>query len=539
MDAAKDITATFTLNTYALTTHTDGTGTGTITTNTSGPYACGTVVEVTANPGACSTFTGWAGDLTGSTNPTTITMDAAKDITATFDPITYQLTTAVTGTGSASGDDFYNCGAYADIIATETDACWVFDQWTGSGITDVNDPTTTVLMDASKSVTAVFTQLTYTLSVTANDSDGGTPSFDGSSPFNCGADASIHANTNSGWVFDGWTPSSGIANASAEDTTVSMTQNRALTANYHENAVATYVLTMATAGGNGGTATDLTGGSPYAAGTVVSISATANNGSAHYNWTAPAGTFGDADDAATTFTMPAQDVTVTANFVVPQWVFYTTYPSQTDSYWKFYWILREYLTPGSGAGYSTGGWCDKNQANIYSDSTCLTPMNPTRVVGSAFGDQTIQIYSPMYDWRGITDFAQRQRWSQASSPLGTVTNTLYYRLHTAGFGAPFVLSESWTYTEQIDSSINLGDKTTNGITATVGAATEVVTLTVNGASTSFTCYKITINQGGLYIYEWWDADGLVPYTPIKIVDSVNFKSTQTQVLYSTTLNLNP
>jgi len=76
-----------------------------------------------------------------------------------------------------------------------------------------------------------------------------------------------------------------------------------------------YYLTMAVAPPGSGTATDLTGTSPYAAGTVVNISAVAATGYGFVVWTAPAGTFANANAAVTTFTMPAQNVTVTANFV--------------------------------------------------------------------------------------------------------------------------------------------------------------------------------------------------------------------------------
>ena len=80
---------------------------------------------------------------------------------------------------------------------------------------------------------------------------------------------------------------------------------------------ATYSLTMVANPVVGGNATDLTNASPYAAGTLVNIKAVANTtGGYHFaNWTAPAGTFGNATAATTTFTMPAQNVTVTANFV--------------------------------------------------------------------------------------------------------------------------------------------------------------------------------------------------------------------------------
>ena len=65
----------------------------------------------------------------------------------------------------------------------------------------------------------------------------------------------------------------------------------------------------------GGTAADLTNASPYAAGTVVSIQAVAAAGYQFVNWSATTSTFGNATAANTTFTMPAQAVTVTANFI--------------------------------------------------------------------------------------------------------------------------------------------------------------------------------------------------------------------------------
>lgn len=79
----------------------------------------------------------------------------------------------------------------------------------------------------------------------------------------------------------------------------------------------TFGLTMAVNPLGSGTATDLTGGSPYTSGTVVSIQATPLGGYQFVKWTAPAGTFANATAAATTFTMPAQNVTVTAHFVGP------------------------------------------------------------------------------------------------------------------------------------------------------------------------------------------------------------------------------
>jgi len=75
-----------------------------------------------------------------------------------------------------------------------------------------------------------------------------------------------------------------------------------------------YALTMAENPAGCGTATDETGTSPYAEGTVVDIKAVADDCCRFVDWTAPAGTFNNTAAAETTFTMPARDVTVTANF---------------------------------------------------------------------------------------------------------------------------------------------------------------------------------------------------------------------------------
>jgi len=68
---------------YTLTTSVVGNGSITLSPS-GGTYASGTVVTVTAVPATGYTFTGWSGSLTGTANPSTITMNANKSVTATF-----------------------------------------------------------------------------------------------------------------------------------------------------------------------------------------------------------------------------------------------------------------------------------------------------------------------------------------------------------------------------------------------------------------------------------------------------------------------
>ena len=83
------------------------------------------------------------------------------------------------------------------------------------------------------------------------------------------------------------------------------------------DGVVRHRLTMAASPVDGGTVTDETNGSPYVEGTRVIIKAVAVADYVFVNWSAPAGTFDDANAEETTFTMPAESVTVTANFVGP------------------------------------------------------------------------------------------------------------------------------------------------------------------------------------------------------------------------------
>jgi hypothetical protein len=96
----KNITATFKA-VYTLTVNV--TGFGSVTLNPpSGPYEDGAVVTLTAKLVAANQFLKWGGDLTGSTNPTTITMDANKNVTATFTAVRVVYQGTQTGGSSSS-----------------------------------------------------------------------------------------------------------------------------------------------------------------------------------------------------------------------------------------------------------------------------------------------------------------------------------------------------------------------------------------------------------------------------------------------------
>ena len=82
MDANKNITANYTLNTFTLNVTAIN---GTVVKNPNQTtFNSGSTVSLTATPNTGYAFTSWSGDATGSTNPLTMTMNANKNITANF-----------------------------------------------------------------------------------------------------------------------------------------------------------------------------------------------------------------------------------------------------------------------------------------------------------------------------------------------------------------------------------------------------------------------------------------------------------------------
>jgi uncharacterized repeat protein (TIGR02543 family) len=146
---------------YTLTTNT--VGQGSITLNPpGGTYDEGTVVTLTAVPASGWQFDGWSGDLTGTANPTTITMNADKTVTATFSEVIvpqYTLTVNTVGQGSVALNPpggTYNEGTVVTLTATPSSG-WQFDNWSGD-LSGTQNPIT-ITMNDDKTVTANFSEV--------------------------------------------------------------------------------------------------------------------------------------------------------------------------------------------------------------------------------------------------------------------------------------------------------------------------------------------------------------------------------------------
>jgi len=315
-----------------------GTGSGTVTSSPAGiscgatcsaSYASGTPVTLTAAPAAGSTFTGWSGGGCSGTGPCIVTLSATTSVTATFTLTTFPLTVTRTGSGSgtvSSSPAGIDCGVACSAsytngtpvtLTTATAANSTFAGWSGGGCSGTGP--CTVTLTAATSVTATFTLITFPLMVTKAGAGGGTVS---SSPagISCGAACSasyasgtpvtLTAEPAANATFAGW---SGGGCSGTGACSISMTTAIGVTATFD---LSFFALTVTIAGSADGTVVSNPIGiscgatcvSSYAAGTDVTLTATAGAEASFKGWLGACG--GTSPNCAVSLTA-ARSVTAT------------------------------------------------------------------------------------------------------------------------------------------------------------------------------------------------------------------------------------
>ncbi|MBI5030639.1 MAG: InlB B-repeat-containing protein, partial [Chloroflexi bacterium] len=342
MNTTTTVTATFTQDHYTLNITSLN---GTVAKNPDqATYTYGQVVTLTATANLGYTFANWTGDATGTANPITVTMNANKNVTANYTQNQYTLTiTSLNGTVTKNPDQAtYTYGQVVNLTAMNANKNvtanytqnqytltitslngtvtknpnqttytygqvvtltafanpgWTFGNWSGDLVSSANP--VTVTMDANKNVTANYTQNQYTLTITSLN--GTVTKNPNQATYTYGQVVNLTATANLGYTFANWT---GDAMGTANPVTVTMDENKSVTANYTQNQ---YTLTINTVGS--GVVTKSPDQATYTYGQVVTLTAFANPGYAFANWT------GDALGTANPVTITMdENKNVTANF---------------------------------------------------------------------------------------------------------------------------------------------------------------------------------------------------------------------------------
>jgi len=210
-------------------------------------YPRNVVITIVAVADECYEFVNWTGANVADPNSvtTTITMDEAKNVTANFALLSYDLTADSTDGGQVTspGEDTfpYDCGTEVDLVAA-AEGGYYFVNWSGDvdTIDNINAPTTTITMKGDYSVTANFEQLPAGQFVlTTSSTAGGSVTEPGEDTFtyDAGTVVDLVAEAALGYHFVEWTGNiSTIANINAAETTITMSGNYFITANFGPSA---------------------------------------------------------------------------------------------------------------------------------------------------------------------------------------------------------------------------------------------------------------------------------------------------------------
>jgi len=315
------------LEPFALTVTLAGNGIGLVTSNPAGIncgadcselYLSGTIVTLTATPSSNATFAGFSGACTGAT--CVVTMNAVKNVTATFAANRLTVTRSgtgagtVTGTGIACGADCtedYNVGTIVTLTATPA-AGSVFAGWSGGGCSGTG--TCPVTMNTATTVNATFTLDLFTLTVTPNGNGTGTVNsvptgidcgLDCTEAYDNGTVVTLFAAAAGNSTFTGW---SGSGCSGTGTCVVTMSAARSVTATF---TLRRFTLTVTKNGS--GTVTSVPSGincgadctEDYNAGTPVQLTAVPNAKQVFTGWSGACSGTGTCDvimDANTTVT---------------------------------------------------------------------------------------------------------------------------------------------------------------------------------------------------------------------------------------------
>lgn len=385
------VTASFTINSYTLTTAVSPSGYGSVTAGGSMEY--GATKSLTATAGTGRYFSSWsktAGTLSSTTsNPTTFTMGAeAATVTANFGTNNYTLTVSKgTGISSVSGG---GSKAYAssNAISATASTGYTFKNWTsnnGGTFANANSASTNFTMPAGNvTVTANATVNSYTLTVSKGT---GISSVSGGGSKNYGSSNAISATVSTGYTFKNWTSNNGgsFANANSSSTNFTMPAgNVTVTANATINS---YTLTTKVSPSGGGS---VTAGGSLNYNSTKRLTATASTGYSFSSWSKTAGTLSSTTSNPTTFTMGTSAATVTANFTHIQYTLTTASSpaagGSTSGGGKKYYNDSCSISATANTGYTFSKWTTTGGtlANANAASTTLTMPNANATVTASF-----------------------------------------------------------------------------------------------------------------------------------------------------------
>ena len=244
-----------------------------------GTYNSGQSCTVSATANTGYTFTNWTenGNVVSTNASYTFNVAGNRSLVANFTLNTYTITATANPTngGTVSGAGTFNHGASCTLTATAATG-YTFTNWTENGSVVSSNANYTFTVQSNRNLVANFTLNTYTITATANPTNGGTVS--GAGTFNHGASCTLTATAATGYTFTNWTENGSVVSSNA-NYTFTVEGNRNLVANF---TAITYTITVSANPSNSGTTS---GGGTFNHGQSCTVIATSADGYTFSNWT--------------------------------------------------------------------------------------------------------------------------------------------------------------------------------------------------------------------------------------------------------------
>jgi uncharacterized repeat protein (TIGR02543 family) len=294
----QDINVGGSTQTYTVSVSANPTNGGTV--GGGGTYNQGTSCTVTATANAGYTFTNWTenGSVVSTQTRYTFSVNSNRNLVANFQaqPQNYTISVSANPTngGTVTGGGSYQQGQSCTVNATPATG-YTFVRWTENGNQVSTNASYTFTVTGNRTLVAQFQQQSFTITATANPSNGGTVIGGGS--YTYGQNCTLTATPNQGYDFVKWTKN-GVQVSTNPTYTFTVTESATYVAHF---SIQTYTISLAANPANAGT---VSGAGDYDYGASCTVIARPNQRYEFINWT---------EDGVEVSTEQSYTFTVTAN----------------------------------------------------------------------------------------------------------------------------------------------------------------------------------------------------------------------------------
>lgn len=222
--------------TYTISVSANPTNGGTVTGG--GTYQQGQSCTVSATKATGYNFLKWTENGTQVSTNTSYTFNVTgnRTLVAQFQAQSYTISASASPSngGTVSGGGTYTYGQSCTLTANQATG-YTFVKWTKNGTQVSTNASYTFTVTESASYVAHFQANSYTISVSADPSNGGTVS--GGGTYTYGQSCTVHATASNGYTFTNWTENGNQVSNNA-NYTFAVTNNRSLVAHFTQQSQA-------------------------------------------------------------------------------------------------------------------------------------------------------------------------------------------------------------------------------------------------------------------------------------------------------------